>query len=380
MTPQTQTKMNKIQETSMESMVKNQFFGNTYKERRVLITGHTGFKGSWLSLWLKELGASITGVSLPPETTPNHWDLLKLEIADNRMDIRDINRLQKIVEDCQPEIVFHLAAQPLVRRSYRDPLETWSTNVIGTANLLEACRHCPSVKAVVVVTTDKCYENQEWQWGYRENDRLGGHDPYSASKAAAELVVASYRQSFFNKQEAILIASARAGNVIGGGDWSEDRLIPDIIRSVENNESLVIRSPKATRPWQHVLESLSGYLLLGEYLLSAESSFAEAWNFGPGTEGNQNVEKVLSLIKKDLPLFRWEQTSEIQPHEATLLQLDSAKAQQRLKWNPVWSFEEGIAETAKWYKQYVENGEVISLQQIQKYTLAARKAKITWAL
>ena len=358
----------------------NQLFGNTYRDRRVLITGHTGFKGSWLSLWLKELGAFISGVALPPEASPNHWDLLKLDIDDYRLDIRDSISLRKIVEDCQPEIVFHLAAQPLVRRSYRDPLETWSTNVIGTANLLEACRQCPSIKAIVVITTDKCYENQEWLWGYRENDRLGGHDPYSASKAGAELVAASYRQSFFIKPGTPLLATARAGNVIGGGDWSEDRLIPDIVRSVQNKDSLIIRSPQATRPWQHVLESLSGYLLLGQRLLCSDKLFAEAWNFGPGHEGNQNVEKVLSLMKNTWPAIQWEQADKIQPHEALLLQLDSTKALQKLNWKPVWSFSEGITETANWYKNYIEAKEIISREQIQKYILHAKDAGMIWTL
>lgn len=364
----------------MENLGIENLFGSVYKDKRVLITGHTGFKGSWLAMWIKELGASITGIALDPVTSPNHWDLLNLEIDEHRVDIRDVFNLRKIVQECQPEIVFHLAAQPLVRRSYFDPLETWSTNIMGTANLLDACRQCPSIKAIVVITTDKCYENQEWIWGYRENDRLGGNDPYSASKAGSELVVASYRKSFFNYHGAPLLATARAGNVIGGGDWSEDRLIPDIVRSVERNESLVIRSPKATRPWQHVLESLSGYLLLGQKLLCSEKIFAEAWNFGPGPEGNQNVEKILSLMKNTWPFIKWKQADKIQPHEALILQLDSTKANQKLKWKPVWSFSEGLSETANWYKAFIEKGEIISSEQIQNYILRAKEAEITWTL
>ena len=360
-------------------MVKNKLFGNIYQGKRVLITGHTGFKGSWLTLWLKELGASITGIALSPETSPNHWNLLNLEIHEYREDIRAADKLRKIVLESRPEIVFHLAAQPLVRRSYRDPLETWSTNVMGTANLLDACRQCPSIMAIVVITTDKCYENQEWIWGYRENDRLGGHDPYSASKAGSELVVASYRKSFFNDQAAPLIATARAGNVIGGGDWSEDRLIPDIVRSVQSQESLVIRSPQATRPWQHVLESLSGYLLLGQKLLTSEKSFAEAWNFGPGPEGNQKVEKILTLMKNTWLSIQWHPVVEPQTHEALLLQLDNTKAQQKLNWKPVWSFSQGVSETALWYKTFLEKGEIISRQQIQEYVLQAKNAELTWA-
>ena len=359
-------------------MVKNELFGNSYQGKRVLITGHTGFKGSWLTLWLKELGASITGIALPPETSPNHWNLLNLDIEDYRVDIRDVDILRKIVLEIQPEIVFHLAAQPLVRRSYRDPIETWSTNVMGTANLLDACRQCPSVKAIVVITTDKCYENREWIWGYRENDRLGGHDPYSASKAGAELVVSSYRKSFFNYAGAPLIATARAGNVIGGGDWSEDRLIPDIVRSVQSKESLVVRSPQATRPWQHVLESLSGYLRLGQNLLNAEKAFAEPWNFGPGPEGNQKVEKILTLMKNTWPAIQWHPVDEAQPHEALLLQLDSTKSQQKLNWKPVWSFSQGVSETANWYKTFLETGEIISRLQIQEYVLQAKNAELIW--
>lgn len=363
----------------MEKMVKNQL-SHTYKDRRVLVTGYTGFKGSWLTLWLKELGASVIGIALSPETSPNHWDLLNLNIEEHRIDIRDASILRKIVKECEPEIVFHFAAQALVRRSYLNPLETWSTNVMGTANLLDACRQCPSIKAIVVITTDKCYENKEWIWGYRENDRLGGHDPYSASKAGAELVVASYRNSFFNYPGAPLLASARAGNVIGGGDWSEDRLIPDIVRSIENKEPLVIRSPQATRPWQHVLDCLSGYLLLGQKLLSNEKSFAESWNFGPGPEGNQNVEKILNLMKNTWPAIQWQLDDKIQPHETLFLQLDSTKAQQKLMWKPLWSFSVGVSETANWYKTFIETGQIISIWQIQNYMNHAKDAGMTWAL
>ncbi|OGI11742.1 MAG: CDP-glucose 4,6-dehydratase [Candidatus Margulisbacteria bacterium GWF2_35_9] len=362
----------------MESMVNSQLFGNIYQGRRVLLTGHTGFKGSWLTLWLKELGGNITGIALPPEARPNHWDLLNLDIEEHLIDIRDSDILRKTIKKTQPEIIFHLAAQPLVRRSYSDPLETWSTNVMGTVNLLEACRVCPSIKAIVVITTDKCYENEEWIWGYRENDRLGGYDPYSASKAGTELVVASYRKSFFIYPGAPLLATARAGNVIGGGDWSEDRLIPDIVRSVQNDVNLLIRSPQATRPWQHVLESLSGYLLLGQKLLCSDKSFAEAWNFGPGFEGNQNVEKIITLMKSTWPAIRWQQVDEPRPHEALLLQLDSTKARQKLNWKPVWSFIEGVTETANWYKTCLETGAIISNDQIKRYISKAREDRITW--
>lgn len=354
-------------------------FAGVYQGQRVLLTGHTGFKGSWLALWLHQMGAQVTGVALSPETQPNHWDLLGLSVDDRRTDIRDVAQLQSIFAEAQPEIVFHLAAQPLVRRSYRDPLETWSTNVMGTANVLEACRETPSVKAIVVVTTDKCYENQEWPWGYRENDRLGGHDPYSASKAGAELVAASYRSAFFTTPQSPLIATARAGNVIGGGDWSEDRLIPDLVRATVNNETLEIRSPNATRPWQHVLESLSGYLLLGQKLLQGQREFAEPWNFGPEPEGNRSVAEVLKKLGDQWPKLEWRATDAPQPHEATLLYLDSAKARSQLNWKPVWGLDTTLAKTAEWYQTWLNDRQVISQQQLNDYIEAAQRARAVWA-
>ncbi len=341
----------------------------TYQGRRVLLTGHTGFKGSWLALWLHDLGAEVTGVALPPEAQPNHWDLLALPIHDHRLDIRDNTALQRAFAESRPEIVFHLAAQPLVRRSYREPLETWSTNVMGTAHVLEACRHTPTVRAIVAITTDKCYENREWPWGYRENDRLGGHDPYSASKAGAELVAASYRSAYFkagfNAAAAPLLATARAGNVIGGGDWSEDRLIPDLVRALQRGEALEIRSPQATRPWQHVLESLGGYLLLGQRLLRGDAECAEPWNFGPAPEGNRSVAEVLEGLSRHWPSMRWQVTNQPQPHEAALLYLDSAKARSKLGWKPVWPLDATLARTAEWYCAWLEG---------QRTGLAASKA------
>lgn len=355
-------------------------FGDCYRGRRVLLTGHTGFKGSWLALWLQTLGAQVAGLALDPGTAPSHWDLLRLDIADQRGDIRDATVVSGTLQAAQPEIVFHLAAQPLVRRSYRDPLETWSTNVMGTANVLEACRRQSSVRAIIVVTTDKCYENKEWDWGYRESDRLGGHDPYSASKAAAELVVASYRKAFFDVPSAPLLASARAGNVIGGGDWSEDRLIPDLVRAVSCGQALAIRSPQATRPWQHVLESLSGYLSLGQGLLAGDSALAQAWNFGPEAEGNQTVAQVLSRLQTGWPALTWYARTQAQPHEATLLQLDSTLARKRLGWQPVWSLDKGLAATADWYRAQHERGELLSQTQLQAYTQAAARAGLDWAI
>ena len=353
-------------------------FKDTYRGRRVLITGHTGFKGSWLALWLQELGATITGIALPPNTSPNHWDLIAVDVADRRLDIRDSDNVRKAVFDSRPEIVFHLAAQPLVRRSYRDPLETWSTNVMGTANLLEACRHTSSVRAIVVVTTDKVYENKEWNRGYRESDRLGGHDPYSASKAATELVVTSFRKAFFHEADAPLLASARSGNVIGGGDWSEDRLIADAVRAITNHTSIEIRSPQATRPWQHVLECLSGYLLLGQMLLNGRGECADAWNFGPDIEGNRTVTDVLNMFKTHWPKLTWHTAAGPRSHEATLLYLDSAKAQTSLGWRPVWKLQEAIATTAGWYQAYLEQGQIESRTQLAHYIDAARIAGLTW--
>lgn len=353
-------------------------FARVYRHRRVLITGHTGFKGSWLALWLQTLGAEVTGVALPPESEPNHWQLLRLPVDDQHLDIRDFDRLAMVMRQARPEIVFHLAAQPLVRRSYRLPLDTWSTNVTGTANVLEACRQMGDVRAIVVITTDKCYENREWPWGYREIDRLGGHDPYSASKAAAELVASSYRQAFFQAPEAPLLATARAGNVIGGGDWSEDRLIPDLIRAITQARSLEIRSPGATRPWQHVLESLSGYLMLGQRLLQGEESFAQAWNFGPDGDGNRAVADVLASLGRHWPGVRWHVTDQPQPHEATLLYLDSAKARNVLRWRPVWDLDSALVRTADWYRAWIEDGTVLSRQQLADYVAQAASRQVDW--
>ncbi|MBF0434239.1 MAG: CDP-glucose 4,6-dehydratase [Magnetococcales bacterium] len=354
-------------------------FADIYRGKRVLVTGHTGFKGSWLTLWLHELGAEVTGVSLPPDAQSNHWNLLQQPIDDHHLDIRDIVKLQQVFKEKPPEIVFHLAAQPLVRRSYRDPLETWSTNVMGTANILEACRQTSEVRAIVAITTDKCYENCEWPWGYRENDRLGGHDPYSASKAGAELVAASYRSAFFNTETAPLLATARAGNVIGGGDWSEDRLIPDLIRALERQQSLEIRSPHATRPWQHVLESLSGYLMLGQKLLAGDKNFAEAWNFGPELEGNRTVSEILGKLNLRWENMRWHITERPQPHEAILLYLDSSKARSRLHWQPVWNIDTTLEKTAEWYRVWLQFGQIISRQQLTDYISSAVQGDIEWA-
>lgn len=354
-------------------------FGDIYRDRRVLLTGHTGFKGSWLALWLKNLGARVTGLALPPESTPSHWDLLNLDIDEKHIDIRDADAVADVVNAFSPEIVFHLAAQSLVRRSYRDPLKTWGTNVLGSANVLEACRQKQGVDAIIVVTTDKCYENQERESGYSENDRLGGHDPYSASKAGTELVVSSYRDAFFNQKDAPLLASARAGNVIGGGDWSEDRLIPDLVRAIKDSKTLEIRYPHATRPWQHVLECLSGYLGLGQKLMEGKQEFAQAWNFGPDTDGNHTVKEVLSGVKERWSVFDWQVVEHQQPHEAQLLQLDSTKARQHIGWRPVWSFDECLSATVEWYRAEMEQASIVSLDQLKNYISAAKKDGLSWS-
>jgi CDP-glucose 4,6-dehydratase len=354
-------------------------FGRAYAGRRVLITGHTGFKGSWLSLWLTELGANVTGLALSPNSSPNHWDLLHLDVADHRADIRDASAVAGLFAQSKPEIVFHLAAQPLVRRSYRDPLETWSSNVMGTAHMIEASRQTSSVRAVIVITTDKVYTNREGTRGYRENDRLGGHDPYSASKAAAELVVDSYRKSFCGQAATPLLATARAGNVVGGGDWSEDRLIPDLVRAVGGGRSLEIRSPGATRPWQHVLECLSGYLLLGQKLLEGGCEFADAWNFGPDPGDHRTVGEVLTALEAHWPRLVWHVTREPQPHEAGLLHLDCAKARAQLGWRPVWKLEQALEATAHWYRTQADAGTIESSAQLARFVEDARSAGQAWA-
>ena len=353
-------------------------FGDCYRGSRVLITGHTGFKGSWLALWLDKLGAQVSGISLDPDTAPNHWDQLNLNVEDNRLDIRHSELVSAAVAKFRPQIVFHLAAQPLVRRSYRDPIGNWSTNVMGTAHVLEACRHVDSVEAIVAITTDKVYQNREWTRGYREDDALGGHDPYSASKAACELLIDSYRKSFLNNDDSPLLASARAGNVIGGGDWSEDRLIPDLVRSVIENEPLIVRSPNATRPWQHVLECLAGYLQLGQRLLEGRREFADAWNFGPPSEANRSVKEVLTALQTHWPDVNWEQTDTPQPHEATLLYLDHSKASENLNWQPIWNLDRALQVTADWYRKFHEDGETVTAEQLMTYVEDAHSTGVTW--
>lgn len=345
--------------------------------KRVFLTGHTGFKGSWLALWLERLGADVTGYSLAPSTDPSLHALAssKTSVRSVIADIRDLARLKSAIADFQPEVVFHLAAQPLVRRSYVDPLETYSTNVMGTVNLLEAVRCSSSVRSVVVVTSDKCYENREWQWGYRENEPMGGYDPYSNSKGCSELVVASYRSSFFNAENyashGVAIATARAGNVIGGGDWSEDRLVPDLLRAFGAGQSAHIRNPHSVRPWQHVMEPLRGYMMLARKLHSDGPRWAEPWNFGPNDADTQPVSWIAGeLVRLWGDNAAWHTEAQIgQPHEAAWLKLDCSKARQTLGWIPAWNLSQSLAAITEWQRAWLNGDDMIrcTLAQIEKY-------------
>lgn len=347
-----------------------------WKDRRVLVTGHTGFKGSWMTLWLQHLGARVTGYALEAPTRPSLFELADVAASCSHHigDVRDLDQLLHVFAASQPEVVFHLAAQPLVRASYRDPLATMATNVMGTAHVLEAARHTLPVRAVVVVTTDKCYENREWLWPYRENDALGGHDPYSVSKACAELVTSAWRNSF--AREGLAIASARAGNVIGGGDWADDRLVPDFLRALDAGHVLAIRSPLATRPWQHVLEPLSGYLMLAERLFTEGQCFAEAWNFGPEEVDAKPVQWIVEYLCSQVPDASWQCDAAPQPHEANMLKLDSSKAKIQLGWRPRWNLRTALGMTLAWHQAWKQDSDMaaISVQQIQAYEAAARQA------
>ncbi len=353
-----------------------QGFDNIYKNKTVLVTGHTGFKGSWLSIWLHELGANVVGYSLDPYTEKDNFVLanLKDKITDIRGDIRDLEKLNNVFEKYRPEFVFHLAAQPLVRLSYEIPKDTYEVNVMGTLNVLECIRKSKSVKAAVMVTTDKCYENKEQIWGYKETDPMGGYDPYSSSKGCAEILIASYRHSYFNpdsyNKHGVAVASVRAGNVIGGGDWSKDRLIPDSISSLLENKDILIRNPYATRPWQHVLEPLGGYLLLGTKLFSSGIEYAGAWNFGPDYNSIVPVMVVVDRVVKEWGSGNWKDLSDVhrEMHEANLLSLDCTKARTLLKWNHKYDINKCIEVTVDWYKRY-KNEDVYNLcvEQIKKY-------------
>jgi CDP-glucose 4,6-dehydratase len=337
-----------------------------YKDKKVFVTGHTGFKGSWLSLLLKELGADVTGYALSPEQDrENLFRLTKVEdkIESNISDIRDFKALKEALEKAEPDIILHLAAQPLVRDSYEDPIYNYETNVMGTVNLLEASKDLKSLKALVNITTDKCYENKEWLWPYRENDRLGGHDPYSASKACSEIVTNSYRKSFYIDRN-IGLASARAGNVIGGGDFSKDRIIPDIVESIKHNKKVTLRHPKAVRPWQHVLDVLHGYLLLGQKLYDNPREFSESFNFSPVENKEVNVEEVVRNFISEIGSGSYKvDLDKADLHEAGILKLDSSKAIKKLGWMPKYKTGDSISKTAIWYKDYLGNSDMESLCQ-----------------
>jgi len=353
-------------------MVDEAFWGG----KKVFLTGHTGFKGSWLTLWLQALGARVTGFALAPDTTPSLFTLGRVEDGIKSIigDIRDRALLAEAMKAASPDIVIHMAAQPLVRESYVTPVETYETNVMGTVHVLDAIRQVPGVRSVVIVTTDKCYENREWEWGYRENEAMGGYDPYSSSKGCAELVTSAYRNSFFNPatyaKHGVAVASGRAGNVIGGGDWAADRLIPDIMRAISRGETVNIRNPHAIRPWQHVLEPLGGYLILAERLYTDGPRFADAWNFGPNDSDAQPVQAIVERLTSQWgDGARWSLDGGEHPHEATFLKLDCSKARARLGWRPRWDLNHTLDSIVAWYKAARnEDVKAVTLAQIDQYT------------
>lgn len=359
-------------------------FADQYRNKTVLLTGHTGFKGSWLAFWLHKLGARVVGYSLPAPTDPNHWQLLNLPVVDQLGDINDLTRMQAVFAESKPDLVIHMAAQSLVRRSYQHPLSTLETNVLGTAKVLECIRQTSTVRGVVIVTSDKCYENPEDGHPLTEHDPMGGYDPYSMSKGGAELVVNSYRNSFFNNNHynqahQTLIASVRAGNVIGGGDWAEDRLIPDLVRGSVSNHHVVIRNPASIRPWQHVLEPLSGYLLIGQHLMEGDVSAATGWNFGPVPGDVLSVEAVADQAQS-----RWsaigidKQPSTQNPHEANVLKLDCTKAHKELNWYPVWNTQLAIERTIDWYRTYYEQAQLNTEADLRDYIQHAQSHNLIW--
>lgn len=360
---------------------------NQFYNKKVLITGHTGFKGSWLSLWMSQMGAWVSGVSLDVATEPSHFAAACLteRVRDYRLDIRDGGALKALVHEIQPDFVFHLAAQALVRRSYGDPADTWQTNVMGTLNVLEALRGLKNPCIAVLITSDKCYDNVEWVWGYRETDALGGPDPYSASKGAAELAIRSYVRSFFPADGTVRIGVGRAGNVIGGGDWAEDRVVPDCMRAWSRGETVALRNPLATRPWQHVLEPLSGYLSLAMTLEESATLHGQPFNFGPSAQHNHSVGKLVEAMSHHWDRVRWEDISAQYggPYESGLLKLNCDKALHHLRWQAVWGFDETVRETALWYRRYyeqpVQSIADFSLGQIAAYVKAAREQGLAWA-
>ena len=346
----------------------NKFF---WKDRKVFITGHTGFKGGWISLWLNSMGAKIYGYAREPNTNPNFFSVANLSSIFEESflgEINDIENLSESLNKCKPSIIFHMAAQPIVKDSYLHPVETYETNVMGTVNILEAARNSESVKVIINITSDKCYENKEWIWPYRENDRLGGKDPYSNSKACAELITNSYKLSFLD-QKGIGIASVRAGNVIGGGDWSKDRLIPDFFRALKNSEILNIRSPNSIRPWQYVLEPISGYILLAEKLTNNISTYSGGWNFGPKSSDFWPVSAVIKFLAKKEDKLKWHFNEKVEFHEARILKLDSTKAREELNWKSKWNVEKALLKTLQWHEAFEKEYDMkkFSLKQIEDY-------------
>ena len=341
-----------------------------WQGKRVFLTGHTGFKGSWLSLWLASLGAEVRGYALNPPTSPSLFNEAKVDrVIDSQIgDIRDQEALHESMTTFNPDVLIHMAAQPLVRYSYDAPIETYEVNVIGTAKVLEVARNCAKLKAIVNITTDKCYENDERSQGYKENDPMGGHDPYSSSKGCSELVTSAYRRSFLQEQ-GVGLASARAGNVIGGGDWADDRLIPDILRSFEKNKPVIIRNPKATRPWQHVLEPLSGYLVLAQKLYKDQKEYAEGWNFGPNEQDVKPVDWILNKMIVSWPNSSWKLDESSNPHEAGFLKLDISKSKSKLDWNPVWELSHTLEKIISWHKAWLnkEKMQIVCLTEIKIY-------------
>lgn len=363
----------------MENLVIMNAFHQIYKDKTVLVTGHSGFKGSWLCRWLEHLGAKVVGLSLLDGVNEDHHKLLQPSFQSISCDIRDFNKTKALFNSLKPDAVFHLAAQALVIDSYHFPVETYATNVMGTLHVLEAARSTQSVKACVIVTSDKCYENNEWIWGYRENDPFGGHDMYSSSKGCAELLTQSFRRSFGQHHE-MMIASARAGNVIGGGDFSANRIIPDLVKSVVEQEPVIIRNPLATRPWQHVLEPISGYLQLGMELLLKKPGFEEGWNFGPALQSNCSVERLVDLAKQEWGDITTNIHSNKQEHhEAHLLMLDCSKAAKNMHWEPIWDLEQTIKKTMEWYKAWHLGTEILTDAQIVEYVEHATEKGIEWA-
>ncbi len=361
-------------------MANDKLFNGYFKGKKVLVTGHTGFKGSWLSIWLLQLGAEVIGYALGPNTPKDNFVLsgLSQKITDIRADVRDYGTLEKVLMKHKPDIIFHLAAQALVRTSYKLPAETFDTNIMGSVNILEAFRNSPDAKSLVIITSDKCYENQEWVWGYRESDRIGGRDPYSASKGAAEIVSSSYIRSFFNPENyskhGKAVATVRAGNVLGGGDWARDRIMADCINALESRKPVKVRNPKYMRPWQHVLEPLSGYMLAAARLHDNPQRFSGAWNFGPHHSSIVEVGRIADLVIEYYGKGSWEDVSNSDnPHEANLLSLDISKAMQELKWQPALDIRDTIKFTVDWYRQY-RNVDVYSFckNQIEEFTGKAR--------